>query len=252
MLSFPLVSYVLKAALRDKLIWIFAAAIFVALSMSLFMGSTAIMEKSSFSVVFMASSLRLLIIFGLTLFIAYFIRRSFDNRDVEYLLARPVSRLSYIVSHSVAFSVLAALLAASIAFIIFAFLSTTDNLVGGLYWAGSVILEAMSISLVAMFFAMFISTATGAVLAVIGFYILCRMSGELLGAASYGFGDGVLNAVLHGVSLILPRFDLAGQTSWLMYGAPPSNEILLYFLQQPVFMLFILLASIIEMKRKEF
>jgi uncharacterized membrane protein len=85
-LSLSLVRYVLTAALRDKVVWGVVAISLLAVCLSLFTANSAIIEKTQFAIVFMAGSLRLLTLFGLLLFVVFFIRRSFDARDVEFFV----------------------------------------------------------------------------------------------------------------------------------------------------------------------
>ena len=89
MLSVPLMKYVFMAALRDKLMLAMAVVLVVGASLSIFLGSAAISEKSLFTVVFAGSSARIVVVLGLVLFVVFFIRRAFDSKEVEYLLSRP-------------------------------------------------------------------------------------------------------------------------------------------------------------------
>ena len=112
-MSASLITYVLKAAIRDRLIIAMLVLIALTTSMSLFMASSAITEQDQFLAVYSSGSLRVLGILGLVIFTAFFVRRSFDAKDVEFLLSRPISRTSFILSHAVAFSILATLIAAA-------------------------------------------------------------------------------------------------------------------------------------------
>ena len=75
-MSSALVLYVLKAAVRDRLVAALFLAMLVAVSLSLFMGSAAVSEKGNFAIVFAGAGLRLAGIFGLVLFAVFFIRRA--------------------------------------------------------------------------------------------------------------------------------------------------------------------------------
>jgi len=105
MFSWPLVTYVLMAALRDRLIVSLIVLVAVGTSLSVFIGSSAILEKDQFALVFAAAGLRFAGVAGLVLFTVFYVRRAFDTKDIEFLLARPVSRFSFLFSHAVAFSV---------------------------------------------------------------------------------------------------------------------------------------------------
>ena len=95
--------YIIKAAFRDKLLYGMLVCMALAVSLSLFLGSSAITETDLFAMVFCASGLRLVGVMGLSLFVIFYIRRSFDNKDIELLLSRPVSRISFVAAFSCAF-----------------------------------------------------------------------------------------------------------------------------------------------------
>ena len=79
-----LVRYVLTACMRDKVFLSMIVASAVAVSLSVFLGSTAIVEQDQFVIVFAASSLRFLLIMGITLFIVFYTRRTVEQRLFDY------------------------------------------------------------------------------------------------------------------------------------------------------------------------
>jgi len=106
-MSRHLISYIFKAALRDRLMLSVFLMMGVGASLSIFLGSAAALEKDQFAIVFMAGSLRVASMVALILFVIFYVRRSFDGKDVEFILSKSVGRVSYILSHVAAFSVLA-------------------------------------------------------------------------------------------------------------------------------------------------
>src|SRR4051812_24038337 len=114
MFSKPLVKYVLTAALRAKLMITLFLMILLAAAVAVFMASASVPESGSFTLVFGSGGLRFLGVTGLILFCCFYVRRSFENKEVEFLLSKPVSRLSFLCSHALAFSILAFLIAVAI------------------------------------------------------------------------------------------------------------------------------------------
>ena len=110
LLSWPLVRYVLMGARHDRIILSVVVGILLASALSLFLGSAAVIEKPEFAFVYMAASLRNLGAFGLMIFIVFFFRRAMDNRDVDFLLSRPVSRPCFLISHMLGFGLVALLI----------------------------------------------------------------------------------------------------------------------------------------------
>lgn len=226
MISWPLVSYVLTAAVRDRLILTLLLLIATGAGVAVFLGSSALTEQDSFALVLGASGLRFLNVFGIVLFCCFYVRRSFETKEVEFLLSRPISRLTFLFSHAMAFTLLALLVALLTTVAVF-FLGRPHF--GGLMaWALSIAAEGIIMANVALFFSMVLSSAAGSALAAFGFYILARLIGTLIGIAAVP-GENVifsiLNKVMDGVSIVVPRLDVMGQTGWLVYGVEGSGGI---------------------------
>ena len=254
-MSLPLIKYVLKAALRDKLIAALVTVMIVGASLSVFTGSAAVTEKDYFSLVFAGGSLRLVGCLGLVLFVVFFIRRSFDTRDIEYLLSRPLGRVKFLLSYAASFSLLAIFtgLVQGISLYIIA-----PHMFGSGHalWIASIVVENILMVNVALFFSMVISSAATASMAAFGFYILARMMGEVLGIIDQGdhlvHSFPILKNVMEVISVLMPRLDLLGQTSWLVYGAGDDIGFGFIFLQGAVFTVLIILASLIDLVRRQF
>ena len=71
MKSLILINYVIKAAIRDRLILGVSLMLVLATALSFFMASAAITEQDQFAAVFSAGSIRILNAVGLVLFIVF-------------------------------------------------------------------------------------------------------------------------------------------------------------------------------------
>lgn len=219
MISRHLVSYVLKAAFQDRLILSYILLLVVAFSLAVLVGSSAITEKDQFALVFFAASLRLMTIFILMLFSVFFIRRSFESRDIEFLLTRPVGRTQLLLSYALALSLLAigVCILMGLCVILFSGLYTEPAIY---LWVTSIAVEAVIIANAALFFAFVMKGAVNALLSLAGFYVLGRMIGQILGIVQTGGlskSFAPLEFVMQVISIVTPRFDLMGQTTWLLY-----------------------------------
>ena len=252
-MSLPLVKYVLMAAIRDKLVLSMLVILMVGSSLSMFLGSSAIIEKDQFSLVFAGSSLRIVSVLGLVLFVVFFVRRSFEGKDIEFLLSRPISRLNIIFSYGLAFSLLAIFMGLAVGGAIYA---VAPHLFGDghITWITSIMVEGVIMVNVALFFSMYISSSSSASMVTLGFYVLARMMGQLLGIVDSSLVDsqGLYSIILQFVSAVTPRLDLMGQSSWLIYGADSSFNILDALLQGIVFSMFILFAASLDFVRRQF
>ncbi len=255
MLSWTLVKYVMTAALRDRLMLVLALMVIVGGALSVFLGSSAVIEPDRFALVFAATGLRFAGAVGIILFIVFHIRRAFDSRDVEFLLSRPLSRTAFICSHALAFSLLALIVSGVVVVSIFA-VSPHTAASGVILWAASLAAEFVIMANAALFFAMVLPSATAGALASIGLYVLARLMGELLGivyTGSYSYGYRYLALSMKIVSLIIPRLDLMGQSSWLVYGTHSSAVGIGYILAQGiVYSLLLASAALIDLVRRQF
>ncbi len=273
MLSRPLVSYVLTAALRDRLLATLLLMIAAGAGLGVFLGSAAVTEQESFSTVFGAGGLRFLGITGVVLFVSFYMRRAFDSKEVEFMLSRPISRLSYLFSHAFAFIVLSTAIALAITLVLM--LTGKPHPTGLLIWGISVIGEYAVIAVAALFFSIVLSSAAGSALATLGLYALARMIGILLGITHQPAENilfAVLNNVVELVSVVIPRLDLMAQTSWLVYGVEGAGGLALrsgasdfavrlsdvlgvggfVTVQSLLFVALLLLASAFDFMRREF
>lgn len=241
--------------MRDRFVLVLALGLILATSLSVFVGGAAVVESQIFAQVFTASSLRLITVFGLVLFVVFFIRRSFEARDIEYLLSRPISRIQFVLSYAVAFAVLSCVMSAVVGL---CYIMTGGDILttGAQLWIVSILVETILMTFVALFFAMVLGSAVTAAMAAFGFYILARMMGQILGiidASSQGPLMGTLETLMQGISVFIPRLDLMGQSAWLVYGVPEDGIGLLEILAQgTLFSVVILSATFIDLKRKSF
>jgi hypothetical protein len=253
MISRPLISYVLLSAVRDRLIPSMLVALIVTASLCIVLGSAAVVEANQFAVVFAAGALRMAAVLGLTLFVVFHIRRSFENKDVEYILSRPIDRVSFILSHAAAFSFLAILTGLVVAFVV------AGQMPPGLYgripiWMVSITAELVIMVNVALFFSMVLPSATTGVLATLALYMLARLMGELLGITDHEADTHmlkILGVIMQGISLIVPRLDLMAQTSWLIYGKAGIGYGFI-LIQTVIYSGLVLSAAAVDLVRRQF
>lgn len=249
-----LFAYVLKAAKRDRFIVSLFLVLVLIASLSIFMGSTAVIEKDQFSAVFAAGSIRFLNIFGLSLFVTFFIRRSFEARDVEFLLTRPVDRVRFLISYVLAFIVLG-ILTAFISMVAIAVMAPHMFSEATVIWGMSLAIENAVIVSVALFFALVLSSPAAIMFATGGFYVLARMMSHFLGIVDANIVQGtefkIMGIVLESVSMLVPRLDLLTQSSWLLYGAEPAT-LIFTILHALIFMVLIVSMSLVDLLLRRF
>lgn len=249
-----LVSYILATALRDRLFLAFLVLTALAAGVGMFIGGAAVVEKRELSVVYVATATRLIMVIGLVLFVCFYLRRSFESREVELMLSRPLSRTAFVLAHVISFIVLSLVATLIAAFVVGAVAQPTPEAL--LRWSVSLWLECSIMVLTAMFFSLALPSAVANVLACFGFYVLSRMIGLLTGIAKSGGGDSLtldlVKRSMEAISIVIPRLDLFGQTSWLIYGVGGEIGFSVIALQALVYAPLIVAAAVFDMKRWQF
>ena len=250
----PLFRYILMAALRDRFFLSLFAVLVGVISLSVFFGASVLTEQDQFARSFAAFGFRLFGVVSLVLFVVSYIRRSFENRDIDYLLSRPVGRIRFVLTHAAAFSFLALLAAILLGGTTVAL--ETGNLHSGVWmWWASIAVEFIIMANVAMFFAFVMSSTTACLMMVFAFYLLSRLMGEILGILQKAIDSAfmsVLSRCMEMISIFIPRLDLMGQSKWLLYGVPADITPIFLLGQCAIFTLLVIGATALDMHKRQF
>ena len=84
------IRYLLLTALRDWLFLALPLGVIAIMGLSLFLGSTSLVEEREMALVLSAGLSRIYIMIGLILFICFHVRLSFENREIEMFLSKPM------------------------------------------------------------------------------------------------------------------------------------------------------------------
>lgn len=256
-MSLVLIRYVLTAAVRDKVFLAFLIMLAVGASLSLFFASSAVIEKDQFAIIYMGGGLRIISALGLVLFVVFHMRRSFDTRDVEFLLTRPLPRPVFLLSHAAAFSIIAVVTGLAVAGTIAVWARNLPDLSGLPLWTLGLCLELVIVANVALFFSMVLSSPVSGGLACLGFYVLARLMGQLLLITKIGISEmpvvHVFQLIMRFLSIFIPRFDLLLQSNWLIYGVSHGSVGYGFLLGQGVvFLSMVLLAALFDLQKRQF
>lgn len=250
------IRYILLTASRDFLFLGLLLGVVLATAISAILGSTAMIENEAMTLSFASASARIVLVVGIMIFVCFHIRQAFEQKEIDVLLSRPLSRAQIMLSYWLGFSLVAFLLVlASVTVISFLPLPSKSGFV---YWAISLLLESLLVVALGMFAAFTLRSAVSSVLAAFGFYTLGRMMGFFLVTleSKLMLGNAWVNELVHalltGISLVVPRLDLFSQSEWLVYGIMRPEELKLALLQIVVFIPLLLSAATIDFLRKEF
>ena len=251
-----ILKYVLKACIRDRLILSLLVATVVAVSLSVFIGSSSVTEQDQFVMVFIASSLRYLYVIGITLFIAFYCIRMKDTRELDFLLTRPVTRVQYVISHGAVFLVLALFFSAIVTGLLSGIFYKKFE-VSFLIWGFSFFGELLIVTYLAYFFSMVLKSVVTAALSTLAFYTFSKIIGQILGIVHDPLTGGdrpFLSGMMEAISLVVPRLDLFTQNEWLLYGTGEgaTQIFLILFVQTALFGSVLIAATCIDLLRRDF
>jgi ABC-type transport system involved in multi-copper enzyme maturation permease subunit len=256
------IRFTLLTAFRD---WLYLGIMLLSLasiSLSLFLGNVTLVEQGFTSTVFIGGSVRMVTIIGIVLFVCFHVRRSFENKEVELLLTRPISRVQFVLSYFAGFAVLAMSLVIPTVMMIY-LLSLTGmiwiNEAGLLYWSLSFVLETLIVLSFAFFVSMILQSAVLSVLATFAFYFISRIIGFFLisvnNPVSTMKGEkwgASIEKILEGMSCLLPRLDMFSKSEWLIYGVVDQMQYWVFIGTAFIYIPLMLIMCIFDFLRKEF
>ena len=249
------IRYIMITALRD---WLFVGLLFSVLcasAISATLGSTAFLEEREMTITFAAGSARIILIIGLIVFVCFHIRNAFDTKEIDVIMSRPISRSNLVISYWLGFSFVALLLTIPVLAVVG--MIGVNNWNGFFGWACSLILEDLLVIALALFSAFTLRSAVTAVIACMGLYVVSRMMAFFVVTSQSGLAIGnikyiFMKYVLILISTLVPRLDFFAKTEWLIYGFNTSQDWIVFVTQTAVFLPLLLLASIIDFRRKQF
>jgi ABC-type transport system involved in multi-copper enzyme maturation permease subunit len=256
------IRYIFLTAIRDWLFIGLAAAILLAVGMSFFLGGTALVEQMQMTIVYASGSSRVILIIGLIVFVCFHVRRAFDNREVEVILTRPISRSSFVFSYWAGFAILSFLVSVPLTLLLGILLDV--NFQGLLFWGASLVFESFIVVAFALACSLILQSAVSSVFVSFGFYFISRMMGffvaiidkpSMVRDVSWSW---IMENILTVSSMILPRLDLFGKSKWLVYGVGSDVNLLLadlipiFIVQSVIYVPLLLFMAIYDFKRRQF
>lgn len=258
----PIIEYILLTARRD---WLFIG-IFILIALMIIgatiIGGTSVVEQTQTITALVAGSVRYLMVLGISLFTCFHIKRSFDNREIDFFLSKPITRTKFVLSYLIGISViLIAMIAPTIIFMLSVkqlglFYGVNQSY---LAWGLSLMLEMIIVASFAIFASLLLKSSIAAMLSTIGFYIFSRVVGYFLIMVNNPVAVGkatILGKIsantLWFMSLLFPRLDQFTQSEWLIYGITDWSNYLLFSASALIYIALITLMSLFDFRRHEF
>ncbi len=246
--------HTILAAKRDMLFRGSIIAILIATGFGFFMGSNALAENTQMKIVYSAYLARAVVMLCIMIFICFHLKRLFENREIETMITKPISRVKIVIGFFIGFC----LLLIPIILLIVVLLASFANPTGLAIWCISFLFESIVVVSFTMFFALFIESPVFSLLLSMSVYVLGRIIGSfvfyisILHRAKEWFVFQSLTEVLIKIfSVFMPRLDFCAKTGWLI-GEIDYHIFFLGLIQTSVYTLLLLAACAFDFNRRNF
>ncbi len=251
----PIIKYILLSGLRDKVYLSIFLALIAVFGVAIFLGNTTLVEQKQTAIVYIAGAARIVIIFGMILFVCLNISRAFENKEVEFIISKPVSREKFVLAYLTGFFITSLLILIAL-FIAFSALVKLNE-IGTLIWFLSLFCELLIVISFALMCSLILKNSFLSILSAMAFYIVSRLMGLFVMAIDFPsefaqIKNGALPYILKFLSVIFPRLDLFTQSSWLVYGISDFSAIWVIFLQSLIYIPLMACMAFCDVRRKDF
>ncbi len=245
----------LLEARRNRLLWLALLVAAAGLVLAQFLAQVAITETSLIRVTVTAALYRLAAAFILANFVVASILREFADKGVELTLSLPVARASFVLGKLLGFALYALILA--VLFTLALVLGGGAPPANASIWGGSLAAELILVAAMGTFCAFSLGSSTGAIAAVLGFYLLARSVAamQVIAAAPFASDLGLMHTLINRavdlLALLLPRLDLFTRNEWLSSAPPSGGELAIVFGQAALYTILLAAATLIDFYRRE-
>lgn len=246
--------YTLLEAARNRLLYLIALILVVALGFTLFLKQIAITESHDIQLALLAALFRFAAVFIIAAFVIVSQIREANDKIMELLLTRDLSRADYLFGKLLGYLGVALVLVIlfTLPLVFFAAPARVS------LWGTSLFLELAIIAGLSLFCVLTLNQIVGSLAAVVGCYALARSMAalQLIGTSRIADGnvglDRIANVVLDGIAFFLPRLDLFTQTAWLLGRNASDSNLLWLMVQAVIYVALLSIAALFDLKRKNF
>ncbi|MBM5782768.1 MAG: hypothetical protein FJ368_05035 [Pelagibacterales bacterium] len=254
-----ILKYIILSGTRNRLYLGLFISLIIAFSLAIFLGSTALIEQKQMTTAYISGLSRGVLIIGTALFVCLSMNKAFENKEVEFIISKSISREQFIISYLLGFFV--AVLLIFIPLVIAILTITQANKIGLLVWSLSLLSEAMIMIVFSLLASLILKNSFSSIMATLGFYAISRLMGMFVMAIelpqNISQTDLTISAssfalVLKVLSAIFPRLDLFGQSEWLNYGIEDFSTIKIILLQSIIYIPLMIFMAFHDFKKKQF
>ena len=213
-------AYTIREMINNRLLILVVIFAFLGIGIAGFVAEVAITEHKSVQLALIAASYRFCAVFVMMVFVVSTIVREFNDKCLELYLSMPVSRMIFFSGKVIGFILCGSILALIFSVCLMFFSEPGQVLI----WWISLTLELAIVSVFAFFAVLtFNQQITASVFITFFFYILSRLTDaiELVSTSpilAETLGNNIIEFMLSGLELILPKLSSFTQTDWLVYG----------------------------------
>lgn len=250
-----IIKYILLSGIRDRLYIGLFLTLVTSFSLSIFLGSTALIEQQQMTVAYIAGSSRVILAVGLILFVCLNIARAFENKEVEFIISKAISREKFILSYLIGFFLSAILIFVPLIFALI--LVAKANKIGLLMWALTLFSEITILIIFSLLASLILRNSFLAITASFGFYIISRMMGIFVIAIELPqdlqtVRSHLMPSLLKYMSVLFPRLDLFAQSMWLNYGISDFSNLKIILWQSLIYIPLMIFMAFHDFKKKQF
>jgi hypothetical protein len=250
-----ILGYILRNGLRDRLYLGVFVTLTISFCLSIFLGSTMMVEQQQSTATFIAGSSRAILALGMILFTCLTISRAFENKEVEFILSKSISRQQFILGYLSGFFISALLI--FIPLIAAILIVTKVGIYGLLIWSATLLSEILIVISFSLLAALILKNPLAAIMSSLAFYAISRLMGIFVLAielpTNFTFNSGhILATILKFFSMIFPRLDLFAQSSWLNYPITDFTSLKIIFWQSLIYIPLLIFMAFHDFRKKQF
>lgn len=240
-------------AVRNRLLWLAAIIVAIALGIAQFLSQVAIIESREIQSALLAAMLRAAAVFIASTFVITSMVRELNDKVTELMLSLPAPRAAYFFGKLAGYALVAAVIA-----VLFALpLALFARPEGVAVWAASLLCELLIMTAVSLFCVLALAQVPSAFAAVAGFYLLSRSMAAMQTIAGASLTDASLldravNRIVDLIALLLPGLDRMTDTAWLLVSAPAAGVLGTILAQTAIYLALISAAALFDLYRKNF
>ena len=255
-----IIKYLVLNAVRNRVFLGLNLFLILSIAFAIFLSTTAFVEKNQFATIYVAGISRVVMQFGLILFCCLSVNKAFENKEVEFIISKSISREKFIFGYFLGFASVAIITFIPLFLVVFLVCQIND--LGFLFWSTTFIAETFLLICFAILASLVLHSNFNAIFASCGFYLISRLMAMFTMSIDQSLSQvmqlqqtkliGICKFLLQMLSAIFPRLDLFAQTKWLVYGVQDYSFVKIVIYQFLIYLPLLIVMSFHDFRKKQF